>query len=1073
MNEGKRFRQPDPFPAPQPDFRLLFESAPGLYLVLTPDLKIAAASDAYLRATMTKREEVLGRGVFEVFPDNPDDRHATGVRNLSASLERVLRNKAPDAMAVQKYDIRRPAAEGGGFEERYWSPVNSPVLGPGGAVAYITHRVEDVTEFVRLKQRGAEQEKQTQELRVRAEQMEAEVFLRAQELQEANRRLRLANDELSRLKEGLERRVAERTAELTEANARLQAEVAERERAEQTLREQREQLRVTLESIGDAVLVTDAGGAVTFLNPVAQGLTGWAAGRPLEEVFRIVNEETRRAVENPVRRVLREGVVVGLANHTVLIARDGTERPIDDSAAPIREGGRGVGGVVLVFRDVSERRHAEHALRESEQRLAADLEAMTRLYDLGTRLLACDNLQAALDDVLEGAILTSRADFGNVQLYNPESAALEIVAQRGFRQDFLDYFRFVRVDEGSCCAQAMESGERIIIEDVELDPTYEPHRRVAAAAGYRAVQSTPLKSRSGSVLGMVSTHFRQPHRPSPRDQRFLDLYARLAADLIERTRSDDALRKHTERLRLLWEAAGVLLTTDDPDAMLRGLFKKIAPHFGLDTYFNFVVDETGDALRLVSCAGIPEEAARSITRLEFGQAVCGPVALHRQPIVATDIQQSQDAKVQLVKSFGVRAYACNPLLAGDRLLGTLSFASRTRDEFEADELEFLETICRYDAAAYERRLLIEHLRQADRRKDEFLAMLAHELRNPLAPVRNALQIMKMPGADVEQARQMAERQVQHMVRLVDDLLDVSRIMRGRIELRREPVDLAAVIAQAVETAQPMLDASRQELIMSTPPATLWLDADAARLAQVVGNLLHNAAKFAGRPGRVWLTVERQGDEAVVRVRDEGAGIRPDLLPRIFDLFVQGDRSLERTQGGLGIGLTVVRQLVEMHGGAVTAASEGPGKGSEFVVRLPGVREAPGPGTGANGRAAAPAAALRRVLVVDDNVDAAESIGMLLRLWGHEVRVAYNGPQALTAAAEYRPEVVVLDIGLPGMSGYEVARQLRQRPQFAKALLVAVTGYGQDEDRRRSGEAGFDHHLTKPVDPDILHALLAS
>ncbi len=843
--------------------------------------------------------------------------------------------------------------------------------------------------------------------------------------------------------------------------------------------QRRESLRVTLASIGDAVATTDAEGRVTSLNPVAVALTGWrpdqAAGRLLEEVVRIVNERTRQPVENPARKVLAEGRIVKLANHTVLIAKDGTECPIDDSAAPIRDAQGHIRGVVLIFRDVTERRRAEEALRESEARLAADLEAMTRLYDLGTRLLACDDLRTALDDVLEGAIQTSRADFGNVQLYNPQSAALEIVAQRGFRQGFLDYFRFVRVDEGSCCAQAMGSGERIILEDVELDPTYEPHRQVAAAAGYRGVQSTPLKSRSGSVLGMLSTHYRQPTHPSVRDLRLLDLYARLAAEFIERVRTDEALREQAGRLRLLWEAAAILLTTDDPDAMLRGLFEKVKDRLGVDTYFNFMVNETGDALRLVSCAGIPEETARKINRLEFGQAVCGTVALERRPLVATCIQQSQDEKVQLVKGFGVRAYACNPLLAGERLLGTLSFASRTRDQFDADEVEFLETICRYVAVAYERLRLIEQLRQADRKKDEFLATLAHELRNPLAPIRNGLQILRMAGDDraaVAQARTVMERQLGQLVRLIDDLLDVSRIARGKVKLRRERVELAAVVRSALEMSRALIEAAGHELAVTLPTEPVCVDGDPNRLAQVFSNLLNNAAKYTERGGRVWLTCERQGSDAVVTVKDAGVGIPAEHLPHIFEMFSQVDRSLERSQGGLGIGLSLVRGLVEMHGGSVECHSDGHDQGSEFVVRLPVASVPPAERQPSDDDCKGGAAGRCNALVVDDNEDTAASLGTMLRMMGHDVCTARDGLQALEIAGACRPDVVLLDIGLPRLSGYEVARRIRGQPWGQEIRLIAVTGWGQEEDKRRASDAGFDYHLVKPVEPAALEKLLA-
>jgi signal transduction histidine kinase len=369
------------------------------------------------------------------------------------------------------------------------------------------------------------------------------------------------------------------------------------------------------------------------------------------------------------------------------------------------------------------------------------------------------------------------------------------------------------------------------------------------------------------------------------------------------------------------------------------------------------------------------------------------------------------------------------------------------------------------------------LRAANRAKDEFLAMLAHELRNPLAPIRNAAHILRLRGADApdfQAARELIERQVLHMTRLVDDLLDVSRISRGKVELRKEVVDLAAVVNQAVETARPLLEERRHTLTVALGPAPLRVQADATRLAQVLANLLNNAAKYTDRGGQVWLSVERQDEEAVVRVQDTGCGIPAAMLAKVFDLFTQVDGSPGRAEGGLGIGLTLVKSLVEMHGGAVEALSDGPGQGSEFVVRLPVLVEGPeaaGPAAEAP-PAAAPPGPSRRVLVVDDNHDAADSLALLLKMMGHEVRTAYGGAAALAASRSWRPEVVLLDIGLPGLDGYAVGRRLRDERPGEELLIVALTGYGQDEDRRRSQEAGLDLHFVKPVDPNALRDLLA-
>lgn len=371
----------------------------------------------------------------------------------------------------------------------------------------------------------------------------------------------------------------------------------------------------------------------------------------------------------------------------------------------------------------------------------------------------------------------------------------------------------------------------------------------------------------------------------------------------------------------------------------------------------------------------------------------------------------------------------------------------------------------------------QELREADQRKDEFLATLAHELRNPLAPIRNSLHILRLAHADgrgTERVHDMLERQVSHMVRLVDDLMEVSRITRGKFELSKERLDLASVVENAIETCKSLVDAAGQELVVSLPQGTaLVLEADAVRLAQVLANLLHNASKYTQAGGRIWLHARQENAEVVVSVKDNGAGIPADMLPRIFDLFTQGDSTYHRAQGGLGIGLTLVRSIVDMHGGTVEAHSDGPGHGSEFVVRLPLMSGGNALPTAGSETAATDTLKLHRVLVVDDNRDSADSLEMLLQFLGADVRAVYDGPTALDAFDSYRPSAVFLDIGMPGMDGLQVARTLRQTPHGRGAKLIALTGWGQQEDLRRSREAGFDCHLVKPVDAQALQALLAS
>ncbi|MGP0062246.1 MAG: CHASE3 domain-containing protein [Isosphaeraceae bacterium] len=378
------------------------------------------------------------------------------------------------------------------------------------------------------------------------------------------------------------------------------------------------------------------------------------------------------------------------------------------------------------------------------------------------------------------------------------------------------------------------------------------------------------------------------------------------------------------------------------------------------------------------------------------------------------------------------------------------------------------------AAEQERERLYQELRETDKRKDEFLAMLAHELRNPLAAIGNAVSLSTLSGLQehIDWSMQVISRQIRHLTRLIDDLLDVSRITRGKIELRRRVLEATPILESAVETVRPLIEERKHILEMDIDRGGLWVDADPTRLEQVVVNLLNNAAKYSENGGRIWLIAAREGDEIAITLRDRGMGIAPGKVSEMFELFAQGNRSLARSEGGLGIGLTVVRKLVALHGGSVTARSEGPGKGCEFTVRLPAARPPAGTAPAPRSPVGPPARRSSRILVVDDNVDTAKGMARLLKLLGHEVWTAHKGNEAIKLAGECAPEFVLLDIGLPEMDGYEVARRLRQEEICRHAVIVAVSGYGQEEDVARGRIVGFDHHLVKPIDHDALLVILA-
>ncbi len=536
-------------------------------------------------------------------------------------------------------------------------------------------------------------------------------------------------------------------------------------------------------------------------------------------------------------------------------------------------------------------------------------------------------------------------------------------------------------------------------------------------------------------------------------------FAKVTRDITERRRAEEALRQTEERFRLLVESVkDYAIVMLDPDGRV------VSWNVGAERILGYRADEiTGQPFARF----YPDEDVRA-----------GKPA--RELAAAVRDGRCEDEGWR-VRRDGTRFWADTIITALRGESGELrGFAKVTRDDTErrrADEAihkahEDLELKVRERTA--ELTAANARLAEADRRKDEFLAMLAHELRNPLAPLRNALYLLRMADADAvvrEQARSMMDRQVEHFTHLVDDLLDVSRITRGTMQLRRERLDLARLVRTAAEDHRRVLEGAGLTLTLDIPDTPVWMEGDATRLTQVLNNLLDNSAKFTDRGGRVSVRVAKDSaaGRAVVTVRDTGIGIAADMLPRLFDVFTQADRSLDRERGGLGLGLALVKGLVELHDGTVEAASAGPGQGAEVTIRLP-LQEEPAALT-AQPTQAAPAAVRLRILVVEDNRDAAASLRMLLELLGHEVQAVHSGPEGVQAAGSWRPDVILCDIGLPGLDGYGVAREVRKNPATSQARLIAVSGYGRDEDRRRSAQAGFSHHLTKPVDPQVLLDLL--
>ncbi len=676
-----------------------------------------------------------------------------------------------------------------------------------------------------------------------------------------------------------------------------------------------------------------------------------------------------------------------------------------------------------------------------------DITERMRLQEGMARLAA---IVSSSDDAI-----VSRDLEGRVTSWNEAATRLFGVTERDALGRTMDVLvPETRRAEEAQILRSLRAGERVTQLETE-------RLTVAGVPLPLSITLSPVRDASGGLIGS----------------------AMIVRDISDRVRADAALRVRLRQLDALSHAGqALILGKNDPVPLPQELFERVGEAVGSELQLNYAIHDDPNVLVLQSALGLAPELFQRLRTVRLDESLCGVAAEQRHNLVLNHLQTSELPQAQALQQAGARCYAAFPLIARGQVYGVATFASTSRDHFREGDLQVMQTVCDQASAMHERTQLLDELhvreqslKRADRAKDEFIATLAHELRNPLAPIRNAVGIMRHDANITHQlawCRDIIDRQVVQMTHLLEGLLDVSRVTRNKIELRRDRIDLLSAIEQAVEATRPLMEAQRQRLQIELPSEPCVLYGDLTRLTQIFANLLNNAAKYTDAGGQITLTMTCRDERARVSVRDSGIGIEAQQLPFLFDIFSQLTPALERARGGLGIGLALTRGLVELHGGSIEAFSAGIGQGSEFVVLLP---------------IAPPARARenavldqndpssiqprRRMLVVDDNVDAAQTLAAILELHGHDVRVAYSGADGLRIAAEWKPEIGVLDIGIPDLNGYELCRGIRERCLDEQPLLIACTGWGQQEDVQRALEAGFDHHLVKPVEPAAVLRLL--
>jgi len=792
------------------------------------------------------------------------------------------------------------------------------------------------------------------------------------------------------------------------------------------LQRERQLTAAVLRAAKTPLLVLDAQGRILQFNLACQQMSGCESA---EVVGRPVWDVLPTDAANPAAREAWEALLCGAmpAREIVWLTKDGQRQRVCWSATLVRAADGSIEQLVAAGAEVGARPSGEDAARMEEQRTNSLLRLTQKAADVSENDL--------VELVLEEAVRLTRSRGGCLEFLDAEQQVIE----RYVCSEATGRAAAVGVSEPwpavlvAAAATAVERRGPCLSNEVAAGAPPESATRYAFIPVLDGGQAVLL-------LGV----FGKPVDYECSDVRQLLLTGDHLWKIVRRKRSEKLLRESEERYRTLVETSPDAILLTDAQGRLLAANRQFLAMAGYG------------ALRDLQRSGMT--AFDLLTPQEVPRARLNVERTLREGAV-------RDAEYQARRRDGSTFTAeISTAVVLDAHGRPTALMALIRDITARKRLE------------HELREHVRAMEEEDRHKDEFLAMLAHELRNPLAPISSAVDILSLadaPPARVRQAHDILRRQLEHLVRLVDDLLDVSRITRGKVKLQRESLDLAAVVVQAVDVSRPLLEARHHHLHVSVPPFSVPVWGDRVRLTQIFANLLNNAAKYTPDSGEIWLSMELCGDQAVISIRDTGVGISAEALPRVFNLFVQAHSSLDRSDGGLGLGLTLVRHLVELHGGTVLAASEGVDRGSEFTVRLPTVQHA------ATGPAAAGPPPMpftthaARVLIVDDNIDAATLLGILLSESGYQIEVAGDGPEALEKVCRFKPHAVLLDIGLPGMDGYEVARRLRQTPQTQDLLIVGVSGYGHADARRQSHAAGFNHHLIKPVNPNRLLKLLAT